>query len=154
MGPAKRDPFCGEATLSCPATNTARGLPENVQVSTGVRRPALPLPANVTLQNIAGASLGSRRNLDESLARLNMQKTQTLQNLAGLTSQLPPQPSDTSGQDLLSLGLQGLTAGDGTDLDWLKKLLGGTVSGNTFQGSDDLMAFLDQNNAWGVPQSL
>jgi len=84
---------------------------------------AAGLPENVVAQNINQAELGSMRNLDEALGRMDQQKMSTLERIAGLTGSLPPKPMDTSGQDLLGLGIQGLMAwAKPGDFDFLGKL--------------------------------
>ena len=101
------------------------------------------LPQNVIAQNINQASLGSLQNLNEALGNLNIQKMNTLQNLVGLTGQLPPQPYDTSAGDLLGTGLQSLLAfSQPNNWAWLTKLFGGGGGGvqpsplnvNTYRG--------------------
>lgn len=68
------------------------------------------MPRNVIAQNVKQTQLGMSRNLMDALAKLKMQKVGTMQSLAGIAGNLPPTPVDTSGQDLLSLGIQGLGA--------------------------------------------
>jgi len=84
----------------------------------------LGLPRNVTEQKVQDVSLESMRNLQEALGRLDQTKISTLMNMARLTGSLPPKPVDISGQTLLGLGLQGLTATKANELGWLAKLLG------------------------------
>ena len=111
------------------------------------------MPQNVMAQNIQQGGLQSMRNLNELLGNLDMQKMNVLQSLTGLAGNVPPMPTDTSGQDLFSTGLQMLTSKPaGTEWDWLAKLLGSQTSVGPFKTPDALEQFLTQTGQWNLPK--
>ena len=68
------------------------------------------VPRNVIDQRMVQGQLGSQRNLNEALARLDQMKLGSLQNIGSLIGAMPPEPQ-SPWQDLFSMSLYDLISG-------------------------------------------